>query len=269
MYSLLALATIFIFSGIILSRIFIERNSRRGKNISELKDEMEITKSVFSIIGSISIVTALFYGFSEFKIKLRSEDRQLFYSSIAQISGSGSRPDLSTAALLQLKRLTEHSREERVTLLSIISAYLNQAASKPVNYHDERRMTRPDIQISLEIISSILGKSPDLGKRVTLKDVDLRYINLESANLSGISILGSDISQSIIKKTNLGGCDLSGTNISDSSLEGTSFRACVLASASFSGSDLSSTNFCDVKAAFGVNFSAARNLGKSKCVPIP
>ena len=231
---------------------------------------MEIRKSVFTVMGAITVVTTILLGANEFRLKARAEDRQLFYASLGQLAGGTQvRPDIATAALLQLKRLGDYSQGERPMLASIVSAYLNETARYPVSYYERSGMARPDIQISLQILSDLISDDPAIGQLVTLREVDLRHVQLRDADLSGVIIRGSHFAGASIVDSNLSNCDLTGSKLVQARFVGTTFADCSLDLADFSFSDVRLASFCGKTSFRSANFRQAINLEQTKCPPKP
>lgn len=262
------LATIFfLIIGIFINKLVVARGMRMGRTLADIKDEMEIRKSIYTVLGAVTVVATVILGVNEFRLKGRAEDRQLLYASLGQLAGNEVRPDIATAALLQLGRLADYSENERSTIIQILSAYLNESAKYPVSYYDSNASARPDIQIGLQIISDLVSKEESLGRLVSLRGIDLRYIQLDEANLKGVRILNSHFNKSDIINSNFEGCDITRSRLVEASFSGTIFDNCTMSFADFSHTNLGGASFCGNVTSTNAIFLQAKNIKEAKCLP--
>ena len=96
----------FLVAGNAIASQAIRKRRAAGETLSQIKEEFEIRKNMFAIIGGVSIIFGAAYSFYEYGLKVRAEDRQILYGALGQlIEVDDKRPEISAAALLQLDRL--------------------------------------------------------------------------------------------------------------------------------------------------------------------
>jgi amino acid transporter len=86
-----------------LSSVALRSQLKRGLTLSDAKDEMEIRKAFFTIVGMVSIVITIAFTASEVSVAVRAENREQLYAALGQLAESNAQnPEVSAAALLQL-----------------------------------------------------------------------------------------------------------------------------------------------------------------------
>lgn len=266
LFLLLIAVVLFLVVGNVLASHMIKKREAAGRTLSQIGEEFEIRKSIFTIIGGVSFLFGAIFSFYEFGLKLRAEDRQTLYGALSQlIQVEGKRPEISAAALLQLDRLGASSDAERPALVQIVSAYLNERAKKPVSAHHDAITARADIQMAVYVLSRLLNGDPELGQLVELKELDFRLIRIENLKLVNIRMLGIDFRGAKLSGADLTGSNLTGSLLKDTVLKNVIFKNSILDLVKFEGSDVSSTNFCNVQSKKHVKFENLRNDESTKC----
>lgn len=231
--------------GFAASKLTLYFGYRAGKTSTQIKDETDVAKSVFGMIGAVAIVFTLGFSFSEFALKERAEDRQQLYGALGQlVAVDAERPEISAAALLQLARLGEHTPEEIPALLRILTAYINENARSPVTHHDEHTAARPDLQIGMFVLSELIGENKAHGSLVFLNRVDLRYVSLRNSSFPGVRLQEVDLSNASFQGASLKDATLVDVKMEDGDFSGVQLDGAVLEIVEFQRTDLEKTDFC-------------------------
>lgn len=264
----LVLALFLMALGLAVSHITIKHGYAAGKPSTQIKDEADIAKSVFSIFGVIAAVFTLGFTLSEFALKQRVEDRQQLYGALGQlVEVDENRPEISAAAILQLGRLGEHSREEAPALIRIVAAYINENARQPVAYHEKHSSTRPDIQMAAYVLSNLIGGDEKLGELVTLRSVDLRHLVLNNATLPGIRMRNADISGASLKYSDLKNSSLVDLKMEDGDFSDVALSGAVIQFFEFQRANVEGTSFCSSKSSIDINLNGQPFVRKERCNP--
>ncbi|NEH32605.1 pentapeptide repeat-containing protein [Rhizobium ruizarguesonis] len=249
-----------------LGSFAIRRRIRAGASLSDVKDEMEIRKSVFTIVGGASLLIGATYSFYEYRLKLRAEDRLLLSGALGQlIDVKSQQPEISAAALLQLDRLGASNAEERPALVQIVNGYLSERAKKPVQAH-ESGSARTDIQMAIYVLSHLLNGDPKLGELVLLRQVDLRHVRLESPKFVGVKFIDVDFGGANLGGADLSGSDLTHSSFKDSFLKGARVDGANLDFSQFGGAAVDEVNFCQVLSRKDVRLEDVQSMEGTKCI---
>ncbi|NOD93853.1 hypothetical protein GS636_13765 [Ruegeria sp. HKCCD4884] len=232
--------------GFVASKLTLFFGYRAGKTSTQIKDETDVAKSVFGMLGAVAVVFTLGFSLNEFALKERAEDRQQLYGALGQlVAVDAKRPEISAAAILQLARLGEHAPDEVPALLRILTAYINENARAPVVYHDDHNAARPDLQIAMFAISELIGNNEALGSLVILKDVDLRYVSLEKSNFPNIRMQSVDLSYASFQEAVLINSVLTGVRMEGGVFTGVHLDGAKLDFVEFQNTNLAKEDFCD------------------------
>ncbi|WP_293573640.1 hypothetical protein [Phaeobacter sp.] len=107
----------------VLSSVALRSQLKRGLTLSDAKDEMEIRKAFFTIVGMVSIVITIAFTASEVSVAVRAENREQLYAALGQLAESNAQsPEVSAAALLQLGKLGAHSPDDLPALVRVVNA---------------------------------------------------------------------------------------------------------------------------------------------------
>jgi hypothetical protein len=229
-----------------LSSVALRSQLKRGLSLSDAKDEMEIRKAFFTIVGMVSIVVTIAFTASEVSVAVRAENREQLYAALGQLAESDAQnPEVSAAALLQLGKLGATSPDDLPALVRVVNAYLTANAQFPVAEHDGGDVTRPDIEVAMLVLSDLVTEQPDLGSLVRLKSLDLRFLRaadlflpqarLIDVNLTGATLRGADFSRGELVNVNIENGNFSEVNVTGATLRGLSID----------GTPHLETNFCE------------------------
>lgn len=228
-----------------LSTLALRSQLKKGLTLSEAKDEMEIRKAFFTIVGMVSIVITIAFAASEVSVAVRAENREQLYAALGQLAESSAKsPEVSSAALLQLGKLGAASPDDLPALVRVVNAYLTANAKDPVAEHEGNDVTRPDIEVAILVLSNLVKEQPDLGSLVRLKGLDLRYLRgnnlflpkarLIEVNLGGATLRGANFSHSEFVDVTIETGNFSEVNVSGAKLK----------NFTIAGTPHSETNFC-------------------------
>ena len=257
----------FLVVGNFIATTIIRKRESTGKSLSEVKEEFEIRKSVFAIIGGVSILFGGAFSFYEFGLKIRVEERQALYSALGQlVAVDDKRPEISAAALLQLERLGATSDLERPALIQIVTAYLNERAKKPVSHHEKATTARPDIQMAIYVLSKLLNGDRSLGQLALLKEVDLRHVRVDRVQLLNVKLLGVDFRHASMRNANFAESVLTGSQFDEAVMVNVDVTDTTLDHANFTGADVSDVDFCVTKSRTDTNLSNLGKYGGARCV---
>lgn len=265
-YVLIAIVLFLAFGNLIAS-FLISRRLKSGADLSNIKDEFEIRKNIFTIIAGVSLVTGAVFSFYEFGLKTRAEDRQVLYGALGQlIEIDDKHPDISAAALLQLDRLGASSENERPALVQIVSAYLNERAEIPVKAHSDGRIARADIQMAAYVLSSLLATDPALGRLVQLNSVDLRHVRLDRASFFGVEFIGVDLRGAELSNADFSNSDLTGSVFTDANLSNARFTNAILDQAEFEGATVDNVDFCHAESRVKTTLTNFQSSRGAACI---
>ena len=225
----------------ILSSVALKKQLKRGLTLSDAKDEMEIRRAFFTIVGMVSIVITIAFTASEVSVAVRAENREQLYAALGQLAESNAQsPEVSAAALLQLGKLGADSPDDLPALVRVVNAYLTANAQIPVAEHEDGDVTMPDIEVAMLVLSDLVKEQPDLGSLVRLKNLDLRFLRatglflpqarLIDVDLTGATLSGADFSDGefvgvTIENGNFSGVNLTGSSLRNFKIDGTPHSA--------------------------------------------
>lgn len=259
--------SVLLVSGHLIGSQLLKFRKRDGFSITEIKDEIEIRKNIYVILGGGSFIITAIFSLNEMQLKYRSEDRSALYNALSQlVAVDQNRPEISAAALLQLGRLGALSVSERPSLVQIVSAYLNERGNKSIKEH-KRGGARADIQVALSVLSELIAIDENLGSLVVLRDVDLRFVRLERAALRNTTFSQVDFSQAYLQGADFSGARIDTTLFNDATVIGAVFASASIDKSEFVGADVKGANFCGVRSHIGARFESVKNGGDARCLP--
>lgn len=150
--------------------------------------------------------------------------------------------------------------------MQIVTAYLNERARKPVTAHDSATTARPDIQMGVYVLSRLLDGEQKLGGLVHLKEIDLRHIQVDEAQLINTKFLGVDFGRATLSRADFSGSDLTASEFKEADLPNADFTGTTLDFVNFEGADLSAANFCGVRSRRDIRLENVRADAGARCL---
>lgn len=228
-----------------LSSLVLRHQLKKGLTLTQAKDEMEVRKAFFTIVGMVSIVITIAFAAAEISISVRAENREHLYAALGQLAVSdGQHPEVSAAALLQLGKLGASSPDDLPALVRVVNAYLTANAKFPVPEHDASDVTRPDIEVAVLVLSDLVSGRSDLGSLVRLKELDLRYLRANGISLPHARLIDVDLTGASLKGADFSYGSLVGVRIENGNFFSVDVTGATLRNFMIDGTPHSDTNFC-------------------------
>ena len=228
-----------------ISSFVLSMQRRRGLSLSDAKDEMEIRKAFFTIVGMIGIFVTVAFTASEVSVAIRAENREQLYAALGQLAESNaSSPEVSAAALLQLRKLGEASPDDLPALVRVVNAYLTANAQSPVADHNVSDVTRPDIEVAMLVLSGLVAEDPKLGSLVRLKGLDLRFLRGADLFLPQARLIEVDLSGATLQRADFSEAEFVNVKIENGNFSGVAVNGATLRGLILDGTPHSGTDFC-------------------------
>jgi uncharacterized protein YjbI with pentapeptide repeats len=162
------------------------------------------------------------------------------------------RLDVRLGCIYALERIARDSRRDHATIIEILSAYVRERRKhgEPGPLPEPGAQLPTDVQAAL----TVLGRLPE---RPEMPPVDLRFTNLDSADLSNARLPGALLSYALLRVANLEGAILTGADLRRVDLTSSMLTGCNLRRAKLEAAILNKVN------ANGATFEDA-NLRHSK-----
>jgi uncharacterized protein YjbI with pentapeptide repeats len=260
-------------------------NSKSGSNKEISPWTTQIIVAVITLIGVLAGAFVLHIG----NINLRKnaiETRQKEATKNLQSQVLLDR----TSAVAVMKDIIEETPGKQEEIISILVNFVKQRSSisNRLNYQKKNREKIPDdLKQALNVIKGRTPENDDKSKRevqdrklIDLSKINLHGVDFQKAQLPGVVLRYSDVTDTVFKGANLKGAflekidlrgsgfessDLSGANLEKADLSGTDFDRAILEKANLRGANLTGSKITDKQIHTACNWKQAKdNTGRLK-----
>jgi hypothetical protein len=181
-----------------------------------------------------------------------TEEGQITDRYIRAVEQLGSKTiDVRLGAIHSLERLAQDSSRDRVTIATVMAAYVREHDPKPKKRPPRQPAT--DVQAALTVLGSVYGTPRDEKgyerrcdcrlARIRIPGADAIYLNLSSADLSRadlrrVDLSSADLPKAILFRADLRGATLVGTDLTNADLRRADLRGTDLSKAVLAGADV-------------------------------
>jgi hypothetical protein len=187
-----------------------------------------------------------------------AEDKQITERFAKAVEMLGScKIEVRLGGIYTLERIAQESREERWTIMEVLTAFVRENA--PVKKYKEAEEgnipeLRTDIQAALTVIKRRNCENEEVDQRISFRNIDIRGANLSNAKLQYVWFSSSNLQNVSFYQAKLQGLVLCETNLQEAD-----FSRSDLQRAYFSKTDLRGANFRETRLQ-GANLHKAINL---------
>jgi hypothetical protein len=132
-------------------------------------------------------------------------------------------PEVRLGGIYALQRIMEDSTRDQPAIVNVLSTHIRNHAKKPKPGTEAPKEPADDVQAALTALGS-RNPAHDHTAHVDLSGADLRYADLDGANLRDANLSGADLRYADLDGTNLRDAYLGGVDLRDTGLNGTNLR---------------------------------------------
>jgi hypothetical protein len=164
-----------------------------------------------------------------FELTEQGQVTDRFTKAIEQLGSD--KADVRIGGIYALERIARDSAKDHPTVMEVLTAFIREHSREPwqppdTGNPDQRRLTRPDIQAAVTVVS----------RRDARRDI--QPIGLDGADLTGADLTRADLTRANLRGANLAGANLAGANLAGAALTGADLTRANLARANLRGADL-------------------------------
>jgi uncharacterized protein YjbI with pentapeptide repeats len=189
--------------------------------------------------------TALNFSLSRrtFELTEQGQVTDRFTKAIEQLGSD--KLDVRIGGIYALERIARDSAKDHPTVMEVLTAFIREHSREPwpppdTGNPDQRRLTRPDVQAAVTVVSRRDAKR-DI-QPIGLGGADLAGADLTRANLRGANLRGANLTRADLTRAALDDADLTRANLARANLDGADLANATLFEAHLDGANLTNAN---------------------------
>jgi hypothetical protein len=178
----------------------IEKKLSLEKDILVIeKDKSTIQNGVYTTLvqalGGIILSITAYIGYRNFKV---TEDKQVterFSKSIEHLGNE--KIDIRLGGIYALEQISIDSSKYHWTIMEILSAFVREKSKETSSKKLEKM--KEDIQAALTVMNRRCAEQDPQGEKINLMQVNLKLVEFQAANISGVNLSRSDFTSANCK----------------------------------------------------------------------
>jgi uncharacterized protein YjbI with pentapeptide repeats len=231
-----------------LDRVSTLDRLRLTKDILAIKKDQVIIKNgiyapLIQVIGAVGVFLTVYVGYKNFIVGRENGKTGQFSKAIELLGSSNNIVRLGGIYFLE-KIMTGYADQYHWTIVETLVAFIESKCSKKLSgTNDSTEDEKIDIRAAIQVLAK-----RDVSKDKKEAVINLKHMNLQEIDLSGLELKNfifsdSDLTGATLNDADLRGASLNNTNLSKAQLENIDFRETTLSPTELEDTNLQGAKF--------------------------
>jgi hypothetical protein len=180
----------------------------------------EYRRTWAQILGGAALLSGIYFTWRTLQVNREGQITERFTRAIDQLGSE--ELEIRLGGIYALERIARESEEDHGPIMEVLTAFVRQRATledrTPTGSRVASVIDEPSPELDIQAILKVLSRRIDPKGYTESARLDLHFVDLPLADLSGADLRGADLSRANLRGADLSRIDLSGADLREADL---------------------------------------------------